>query len=117
MTAITASELELLSFFEAEPRRLDPAVPWVYNELVYEGHIGALSFTFTLQPSCKDVSMLVRRGQSVLYELQATEVEDLLYHKDAAFESLEIVISSRDRVWLRMKPVIYVGHEVSASGA
>ncbi|WP_269321366.1 hypothetical protein [Bordetella petrii] len=41
MSGLSIAEHELLCFFEAEPRRADPDVPWPYNSFTYRASIGA----------------------------------------------------------------------------
>ena len=36
MISISVDELDLLTFFECEPKTLDSDMPWVYNDLLYE---------------------------------------------------------------------------------
>ena len=44
----------------------------------------------------------------MVYELNAVGVEDVRYHNDKGRESVEIVISIRDSMWLRIKPNISI---------
>ena len=41
MSGFSVDEHQLLCFFEAEPRRADPDVPWPYNSFTYRASIGA----------------------------------------------------------------------------
>ena len=40
MSYVSVEELELLSFFEVEPLRADPDVPWPYNDFTYQLVLG-----------------------------------------------------------------------------
>jgi hypothetical protein len=35
--SMSATELDLLTFFEAEPKLRDPGNPWSYNDAAYHG--------------------------------------------------------------------------------
>jgi len=43
MNAIKAEEIDLLSFFEVEPKRLDKDVPWPYNDFLYMKYSAEIS--------------------------------------------------------------------------
>ena len=117
MTCITAEELELLGFFGVEPKRLDPDVPWPYNHFVYEVQRGDMSLSVAVAPAYKDVRIVWKSGSQALYELNAVGVDDVKYHNDSGRETLEVAISSHDRVWLRIDPLICVMHDVGERGA
>jgi len=117
VTSITAEELELLGFFGVEPKRLDPDVPWPYNDFVYEVQRGDMSLSVAVAPAYKDVRIVCKSGSQALYELNAVGVDDVKYHNDSGRETLEVAISSHDRVWLRIDPLICVMHDVGERGA
>jgi hypothetical protein len=112
MSVIRAEEIELLSFFEVEPRRLDKDVPWPYNDFLYEVQRGDLSLSFSVAPAYKDVRIILKKDETQLYELNAVGVEDVIYHNDKGREAVEIVINETDRLWLRVKPEIKLTHEI-----
>ena len=113
MSTITADELELLTFFECEPKKLDADVPWVYNDLLYEFKQDGLALTFSVAPSYKDVRLILKNGDVVLYELNAVGVVDVKYHNDSSVETVEILINSQDRLWVRLKPILSINHETT----
>jgi hypothetical protein len=113
MSYVSAEELELLSFFEVEPSRVDRDVPWPYNEFTYEIAHGQYSISFSIAPACKDLSITVSHGDAELYRLKAVAVKDVRYHKDAELETLEIVISDSDRIWFRIRPSLLVAQDAS----
>lgn len=57
--------------------------------------------------------MILKSNGILLYELNAFGVEDVKYHNDNNGESLEIIVSSRDSVWLRIKPRISIAHNTT----
>jgi len=97
VTCITAEELELLGFFGVEPKRLDPDVPWPYNDFVYEVQRGDMSLSVAVAPAYKDVRIVWKSGSQALYELNAVGVDDVKYHNDSGRETLEVAISSHNR--------------------
>jgi len=112
VNVIKAEEIELLSFFEVEPKRLDKDVPWPYNDFLYEIQRGDLSLSFSVAPAYKDIRIILKKGEIQLYELNAVGVEDIRYHNDKGREAVEIVINKTDRLWLRVKPEIKFTHEI-----
>jgi hypothetical protein len=109
---ISAEELELLSFFEVEPKKQDRDVPWPYNDFLYEVAQGDLRLSCAVAPAYKDVRIILKRGGSTLYELNAMDVRDVKYHNDKGKESLAFVLSERETLWLRLKPEISITQEV-----
>ena len=112
MPPISAEEIDFVTFFECESKMLDEGVPWIYNEALYEFKQGDFTLSCSIAPSYKDVRLIFKCGDQVLYELNAMLVEDIKYHNDNGRETLEVVIDGRDRLWVRLKPVISVSHEV-----
>lgn len=117
MSYITAEKLELLTFFAVEPKRLDPETTWPYNDFVYEVARGEMSLSFAIHPAYKDVRIILKHLGVSLYELNAVGVEDLKYHNDSGRESLEVIISVNDTLWLRIDPSICIGQQTSESDA
>ena len=105
--AISATEIELLSFFECEPELLDPR-PWIYNSATYSVDVAQGKLTVVVEPSYKAVRISLESGTQVIYETNLMEVEDLRYHKDNNQESLEVVLSSTDRLILVIKPSVRI---------
>jgi len=113
MSSLQVEELELLSFFGKEPEIADPGIPWPYNAYVYDVTRDNSALYFEQSPSYRDLRIVLKRGGSTIYELHANGIEDLKYHKDNARESLEIVLSSRDTLWLTLDPTIAVSQELA----
>jgi len=117
MNYVSVEELELLTFFGVEPKRLDANVPWPYNDFLYEVDQGEMSLSFALAPAYRDVRIVWKSGSVALYELNAVGVEDVRYHNDSGRETIEVVISQRDKLWLRILPKIQIGHEAKERGS
>jgi hypothetical protein len=108
MSYVTIEELELLSFFEVEPTRADRGIPWPYNDFSYHLELDEYSISFNIAPAYKDLSLSVVRNGSALYAFKALSVKDVRYHKDSDLETLEIVVSDQDTIWLRLRPNLLI---------
>ncbi|WP_172205386.1 hypothetical protein [Niveibacterium sp. COAC-50] len=111
MGAISADELDLLTFFECEPKLRDADVPWTYNDALYEFSLGELSLSCAVAPSYRDVRIILKSGTHILYELNAMGVADVRYHNEGNRELLEIELGNHDQLWVRLKPAIGICHE------
>jgi hypothetical protein len=109
---ITASDLDLLTFFEVEPKPRDADVPWPYNDFLYETTRGEFKISCAVAPAYKDVRFILSLNGRMLYELNAVGVSDVRYEKDGEGELLEIIISSRESLTLRLRPEVSIDHHV-----
>jgi hypothetical protein len=110
---ITANDLDLLTFFEVEPTPRDADVPWPYNDFLYETSRGDHHISFAVAPAYKDVRCILTVGGSIIYELNALGVDDVRYLKDTTGELLEVIVSARETVTLRLRPVVRIDHRVA----
>jgi hypothetical protein len=113
MHAISAEEVDLLAFFEVEPSRVDPDVPWPYNDFAYKVRRGDFDVSFSVMPAYRDAHLLVQRNGCAVYELTALALEDIRYLKDKIGEVLELVVNARDSVQLRLVPEVSVTQTVA----
>ena len=113
MKTLTAQEWELLSFFEVEPELLDLTVPWIFNDALYRVSRDSYSFTFAVQPSYRDVRLILSINGQIAYELSAMGVDDVIYRKDDGHETLEIRLDPRNSLMLTMKPSIQIRQDWS----
>lgn len=111
MTSVSVEEVQLLSFFESEPKLRDSEGPWIYNNALYEASIEELSVSFALAPSYRDVRLTVAINGRAIYEFNGVGVLDIRYHNHNGSETLEVQISEDDRLWLKIRPFIRVEHE------
>ncbi len=110
---ITASDLDLLTFFEVEPKPRDADVPWPYNDFLYETTRGEFQISFAVAPAYKDVRFILSLNGRTLYELNAIGVNDVRYEKDSSGELLEVMVSSRESLTLRLRPEVSIDHHVA----
>ena len=111
MPDLSVTELDLLTFFEVEPKRLDPDDPWPYNDFLYQNTFGETELAFSLAAAYKDVRLILKRSGRMVYELNAMGLRDVCYHNDAGRESLELIFSDRTRLLLFLKPEVSILHE------
>ena len=110
--ALSVDEYGLLSFFGTSPAQSDDDVPWVYNDSAYEVTNGESRLTFALAPADRDVRVLLRVRDTVVYELNAMGVEDVKLHNDKGRESLQLIVSDRQSVWIRITPAICINESI-----
>jgi hypothetical protein len=113
---ISASDLDLLSFFEVEPKPRDDNVPWPYNDFLYETVRDEFHISCAVAPAYKDVRLILSVNGRVLYELNAVGVDDVRYQTDRIGEALEVLISSRERLTIRLRPAVTIDHRVADTG-
>jgi hypothetical protein len=101
MNGITAQEWELLGCFGVEPQLLEPGVPWCYNDAVYAVEVDGLSVSFAVQPSYRDVRLIVRKAGQRLYELNAVGVADVQILDEPGRDIVEVRLSELE--WLRVQ--------------
>jgi hypothetical protein len=111
MNGITAKEWELLGCFGVDPEFLDPDVPWAYNDAAYLVKVDGLSVSFAIQPSYRDVRLIVRRGSQRLYELNALNVADVRVLDDPGRDIVEIRLSEREWLRLQLRPAFEITQE------
>jgi hypothetical protein len=106
MKTITSQEWELLSFFEVEPELLDSTIPWIFNDALYRVSLDNYNFTFAVQPSYRDVRLILSIDGQIAYELSAMGVDDVIYRKEDGHETIEIRLDPHNSLMLTMKPSI-----------
>ncbi|MDW6005012.1 hypothetical protein [Vibrio mangrovi] len=105
---ISAEEYELLGFFEVEPKMLDYDTPWIYNSLVYEVTDKHRVLTVSIQPSYKDVKVILTEEGDKIFEFEGTGVRDIRVLNDNIPEILEIKVSEEQSIFIKRKPHISI---------
>jgi ubiquitin len=113
VSALSITELDLLTFFEVTPRRADPDDPWPYNDFLYENTFSDIEVSFSLAAAYKDARLILKRSHQVVYELNAMGLFDVKCNSDGGRESLELIFSDRTRLLLFLKPAVSILHEAS----
>jgi hypothetical protein len=114
MSSVTVEEVELLSFFAVEPERADGNAPWPYNDFTYRVRLDEYEVEFGIHPAYRDLSFSVSRGGVELYKFSALSVHDVRYHGDRDREVLQILVSNRESIWLRLRPTVLIAQEVAS---
>jgi hypothetical protein len=112
MRAITATELQFLECFEVEPVLLDPKDPWCYNDAAYLVEVDGLSVSFAIQPSYRDVRLIVRRGEQRLFELNATGVADVRVIDEPGVDTVEVLLTETALLRMQLRPVFLIEQEI-----
>jgi hypothetical protein len=113
MKTLSVGELDLLSFFEVEPSALEANVSWYENDWVYEIKDEHVHLSFAIAPLYGDVRVILKVGGVVPYELNAMGLEDVRHFNDKGQESLRLIVSARESIWLRIKPTISIEHRIT----
>jgi len=108
MTTITAKEWELLACFGVEPKLLEPDVPWCYNDALYQVDLNGLSVSFAVQPSYRDVRLIVRHCGQRLYELNAVGVNDVRIMDEPGRDMVEVRLTEREWLRVQMRPTFEI---------
>ncbi len=107
---MSATEFDLLTFFEVEPQLLDPEDPWPYNDAAYHVQQGDLALSFAIAPAYFDVRIILKRAEATLYEFNAMGVEDVTYDIHGGRETLKVSLSPENWIVLTLKPGISLLH-------
>ena len=113
MSYASVEDFELLSFFEVLPKPADPDTPWPYNDFLYQVQLGTYLVSCSIHPAYKDLSLSICNDGTEIYRFSALSLNDIRYHKDADRETLEMVISDRESILLRLRPSVFIGQEVA----
>lgn len=112
--SISVDEFALLEFFEVLPVERDEGVCWFYNDSVYAVAREPLRLSFAVTPAMRDVRLIVRMDEGVLYELNAMSIVDVKIHDVNGHGWLELVLSERQTIQLRIKPAIAIYETIAA---
>jgi hypothetical protein len=93
VNGISATELQLMACFGAEPRLRDPDVPWCYNDAAYTAEVGGTSVTFAVAPAYRYVRFDVRCSGRRLFSFEAVGVADVSVIDELAVDAVEITLA------------------------
>jgi hypothetical protein len=103
---------ELLAFFGADPKILDPNVPWFYNTLHFEVKREGIVVQCRLVPACGEIDVRLHVGGTELARLNLRSFKALRLYMTA---EEEILVATFDREHteesfsLMLKPRVWVG--------
>src|SRR6266566_6408929 len=110
MNAITATELELLECFGAEPVLAEPEIPWCYTDATYTFEVDGLPVSFTVNPSYRDIRLVVSRKSRPFYELKAIGVDDVRILDFPGCDVFEIWLSAKEWLRIQIRPAFNMIH-------
>jgi hypothetical protein len=110
MTAAFPDDHELVGFFEAVPRVLDPELPWYYNILDFETERQGILVRCRIAPSYGDIQVRLDRAGTELARVGVTEFKTFSLLVSAQGEAL-VATSEGDRrtFCLMLKPRVWLG--------
>ena len=111
--SLTKSDLE--HFFGIDSIKTDENVPWPYNGLSFYIQRGESTVTFYVMPSYKYIELSVHVSGDLTYQLVAKRVSNLRLHSDPQHDTLEIVVSDQDSIFVRVSPSVLITQQVSDS--
>jgi len=106
MTGTPPDDLDLFTFFEAEPALLDPGTPWVYNTATYETERDGYSVRFEISPSYSTLKVTVVAAGREVAEAEVSAFTSLEIAADAGNETLiaRFGESAASALLLNLKP-------------
>lgn len=107
-TELSVTEAEIERFFGVEPVRSDAEISWPYNRLLFIVDRDRAQVIFDFSPSYKHVDLTVHMDGKLIYQLSAPALENVRMHPDPSHETLELVVSERDRIFLRLAPSVLI---------
>ena len=91
---------------------MDPDVPWPYTELLFKVKRADFEVSFAISPAYRDIHLVVERNGNTVYELNAIGIDDVRYRKDSGGETLELALTARDLLLLRLAPEVSLRQDV-----
>jgi hypothetical protein len=112
-TVLSVDEFDLLGFFEVTPKPINQDISWAYNESAYEVSRNGVHLIVAVTPVSRDVTIKLKVGEQLVYELNATGIQDVKHHLEKGRESLELILAARDSLRIRLKPEISINHSMA----
>lgn len=109
---VSATEIELLSFFGCEPIGRDEGEVWLYNDNLYQTAREGVDLSFALAPACRDVRLRLEVGGHLVYEMNACAVDDVTCLQKDGIETLVIDTAPRARLLVTIDPAITLHEEI-----
>jgi hypothetical protein len=107
---ITATELELLACFGAEPTFSEADKPWCYVDSTYVTELDGFNVNFKVHPSLKDVEFIAAHNGWRIYELKAIGVEDVRVLDVSGCDVFEVWLSKSEYLRIQVRPRFGIVH-------
>jgi hypothetical protein len=110
MTKAPPDDLAVLSFFESEPRLLDPNVPWIYNTSIYETERDGYLVGLEISPSYSTLKVTLALAGRELAEAEVTAFTHIEIVLEDGKESLIVRFGESDAsvLCLTLKPQVRI---------
>lgn len=106
MNNISADEYGFLGLFGKDPDRQGLDDTWFFDDSVYELSDGPLTLLFSVLPHVRDVRIVLRMDNRIIYDYSAMGVQDIMI-KDG---SIIVKVSNSESIWVVIKPGIEIKH-------
>lgn len=113
--SISVEEWELVHFFEVLPVTLEENIGWPNNDFAFEVQQGDLIFSFAIYPTYKDVRLILKHQEKIVYEFNAMNVVDVRMGLEKQQPFLEIVLPAEQKLLICLKPTLQIKHTYSAT--
>ena len=85
---------------------------WFDSDSVYEfTDTNEVHITFAIHPIHKDVRITLSSNEVTIYDWQSQDLKDIRFVEENEKTIIELLISDRDRIAVRIKPTILIEHE------
>lgn len=104
-------EWELISLFGDHVSRVY-GDDWFDSDSVYEyTDSNGIRITFAIHPIHKDVRITLNSKRTTIYDWQSQDLIDIRYIEEKEKTIIELLISDRDTITVRLNPTILVEHK------
>ena len=104
-------EWELIALFGEHTSR-EYGDDWFDSDSVYEfTDTNKTHITFAIHPIHKDVRITLSSNEVTIYDWQSQALKDIRFIEEKERSIIELLISERDRITVRLKPTILIEHE------
>lgn len=104
-------EWELMTLF-GEPVSREYGDEWFDSDSLYElTDTNGVHITFAIHPIHKDVRITLSSKETTIYDWQSQDLKDIRYLEEKERTIIELLISERDRITVRLTPTILIEHQ------
>ena len=116
-TDLGICEWEALVFFGADPVSRAYGTEWFDSDSVYEVARADLNLSCAIHPIHRDVRLILRCGENVVFEWNAQGLDDICYIEEKNRTILKFISSGRDCTTLQVQPEITITRHSKESDA
>ncbi len=116
-TNLGICEWEALAFFGADPVSRAYGTEWFDSDSVYAVARADLNLSCAIHPIHRDVRLILRLGENVVFEWNAQGLDDICYIEEKNHTILKFISSDRDYTSLQVQPEIRIARHTTESDA